>query len=208
MKLLDKLKNKIKFDKHLMIFLIILLLVAIIAGGVFVTILNQDDKTLIINHLDLFLNNLENNKTDYLFVLKNNLITNISYLLIIWLLGISVIGLPIIVVMYFSKIFMLGFTLGSIILSYGYKGILFSLLYVFPAQIIILLISLLLVMYAMSFSFKLIYVIFKRKSMDFKNIMNRYFKILLFCLIITILFSLYDTYIMPILIKSIISIIR
>lgn len=208
MKFLDKLKNKVKLDKNLFVFLIVLLLVGIIAGGVFVTILNNSDKTLVNEYINSFVDNIENGQVDYLFVIKNNLITNISYVLIIWLLGISIIGLPIIVIMYFFKIFTLGFTIGSIILSFKFKGVLFALIYAFPAQIFIILALLLLTMYAMSFSFKLIITIFKKKTMDFRLIMNKYFKILLICLIGVIIMSLYDAYVMPNIVKTIISFIR
>ena len=71
-----------------------------------------------------------------------------------------------------------------------------------------MLLYLLLTMYAMSFSFKLIYVIFKKKTLDFKIVMNKYFKILLLVLTIVILMNLYDTYLMPKLVKILIPFIK
>ena len=59
-------------------------------------------------------------------------------------------------------------------------------------------------MYAMSFSFKLIYVIFKKQILDFKLVMNRYLKIFILVLIITFAMTLYDTFLMPKIIKLII----
>ena len=59
-------------------------------------------------------------------------------------------------------------------------------------------------MHSMSFTFKMIYAILKKKSIDFKLIMNKYFKILLIVLGVIILMSLYDTYLMPRLIKLLI----
>lgn len=208
MKIMDKLKIKIKLDKKIFIFLLILMIVGITAGSIFVSILNSSDKQLVIEHLNNFLNNIENNKLDCFLALKNNLIGNIFYVLVIWLLGISVIGLPIIIFMFFSKTFVLGFSIGSIISSFKAKGILFSVIYTFPGQVLSLLFFLILVMYAMSFSFKMIYVIFKKKTLDFKLVMNKYFKILIMVLIIIVLMGLYDAYLMPKLIKSIIKFIR
>ena len=60
----------------------------------------------------------------------------------------------------------------------------------------------------MSFSFKLIYVIFKKKTLDFKIVMNKYFKILLLVLTIVVLMNLYDTYLMPKLVKILIPFIK
>lgn len=197
-------KLKIKINKKIFVFLFVLMLMGIIAGSIFTTILNSSDKELVINHLNEFIDNINNNKLDYIFALKNNLITNISYVILIWLLGISVIGLPIIIIMFFTKCFILGFSVGAILTTFKLKGILVSLVYVFPGQVISLLFLLLLMMYSMSFTFKMIYAILKKKSIDFKLIMNKYFKILLIVLGVVILMSLYDTYLMPRLIKLLI----
>ena len=197
-------KLKIKINKKIFVFLFVLMLMGIIAGSIFTTILNSSDKELVINHLNEFIDNINNNRLDYLFALKNNLITNISYVILIWLLGISVIGLPIIIIMFFTKCFILGFSIGAILTTFKLKGILVSLVYVFPGQVISLLFLLLLMMYSMSFTFKMIYAILKKKSIDFKLIMNKYFKILLIVLGVVILMSLYDTYLMPRLIKLLI----
>ncbi len=208
MRLLDKLKFKVKIDKKLLIFLTVLLLVGIAVGSIFVSILDSTDTNLVNEHLNNFINSIENDKLDYLQALKSNLITNISFVLVIWLLGISIIGLPIILIMFFSKTFILGFSVGAILSVFKTKGILFSLVYILPGQVISLLFYLFLTMYAMSFSFKLIYVIFKKKTLDFKIIMNKYFKILLFVLVVVVLMNLYDTYLMPKLVKSILPFIR
>ena len=208
MKIMDKLKFKVKIDKKLLIFLAILLLVGIAVGSIFISILNSSDQNLVTEHLNNFINNIENNKLDYFQALKSNLITNISFVIVIWLLGISIIGLPIIIIMFFSKTFILGFSVGAILSVFKTKGVLFALAYIFPGQVISILFYLLLTMYAMSFSFKLIYVIFKKKTLDFKIVMNKYFKILLFVLIVIILMSLYDTYLMPKLIKAILPFIK
>lgn len=197
-------KLKIKVDKKLFVFLLVLMIIGISVGSILVTILNNSDKNLTIEYINEFTNNIKDNKLDYLFALKNNLFSNLSYIILIWLLGISIIGLPIMLIMFFSKSFILGFSIGAVLETYKAKGILFSLVYVFPGQVIDLLFLLLLMMYAMSFSFKLIYAIFKKKSLDFKLVMNRYFKIFLLVLIVTLLMTLYDTFLMPKLIKLII----
>lgn len=197
-------KLKIKIDKKIFVFLLVLTIIGISVGAILVTILNNSDKTLTTEYINEFVNNIENNKLDYLFALKNNLFSNLTYVVLIWLLGISVIGLPIMLIMFFSKSFILGFSIGAVLETFKAKGILFSLVYVFPGQVVNLLFLLFLMMYAMSFSFKLIYVILKKQSLDFRVVMNRYFKIFLLVLIVTLLMTLYDTFLMPKLIKLII----
>ncbi|MEG2322266.1 MAG: stage II sporulation protein M [Bacilli bacterium] len=207
-KIVDKLKNKVTIDKKLLVFLIVLGLIGVLVGSVFVTILNNSDKVLISDYLNNFLNNIESGQLDYLLALKNNLFNIILFVSIIWLLGISVIGLPIMIMMYFTFSFIMGFSIGSIILAFKLKGLLFALIYIFPSGVISLIILILLMIYAMSFSFKLIYTIFKKKTIDFKYMMNKYLIVLGIVLIVMIITSLYDTYIMPNIVKSIISFIR
>ena len=208
MRLMDKLKSKVKFDKRLIIFLVVICIIAIIAGSILVTILNYNDKVLLDQHLNNFLNNIQNNKLNYFFTLKNNLVTNILYIILIWILGISVIGLPIIIILYFFKTFILGFSIGSILACFKLKGIIFSVLYIFPGGIFYLITLTVLTMYSLSFSIKMIYSILKKTNINFKTIINRYVYILIFSLIITIITSLYDTFAMPNLIKSLIQFIR
>lgn len=159
-------------------------------------------------YLTNFLTNIENDKLDYLLAFKSNLTNSMLYLSAIWLLGMSVIGLPIILFIYFSKAFILGFSIGSIIYTYGIKGTLFAFIYIFPGQIINLACLTILMMYAISFSMRLIDSIFKKKTINFKIIMNKYLVILLFAFIISLLMVLYDTYLMPRIVKSVINFIK
>lgn len=207
-KVISKVKDKVKLDKNLLLFFIILLLIGIIVGSIFVAMLNKADQALIQEYLNGFLDNIQNNKVDYFLVLKNNLWNILLFISAIWLLGISVIGLPVIVVMFFTKAFILGFSIGSIIFTYKLKGILFALIYVFPGQVISLIACLVLSMYAVSFSMKLIHALVKKKTIDFKYMINRYLLIFLIAFTIVVIMSLYDTYLMPRLVKSIISLIR
>ena len=208
MKIISKFKNRLKVDKELSLFLIILLIIGIISGSIFASILNNSDKILISEHLNTFLTSIENNNLDYITSFKNNIVSEILFTIIIWLLGISIIGLPIIIIMYFSSNFILGFTVGSIITTFKLKGCLFALIYVFPSEILKILAQILLVMYSMSFSFKLLYSVIKKKNIDFKLMINKYLIILVICIIVNIITSLYNTFLLPKIIKSLITFIR
>ena len=105
MKLLDKLKNKLKINKRLFLFLIVLLLIGITFGSIFITILEENDRTLVYNSLKDFFENIKGQKLDYFSSLKNSMLINLLTIFIIWLLGISVIGIPILIIIFFSKFF-------------------------------------------------------------------------------------------------------
>lgn len=202
-KLLDKLGFKI--DKKIYIFLIIITMTALITGALCVSLLNKNDKSTLIEYFGTFKNNYIN--IDYLKSFKELIINNYSMIALIWLLGISIIGLPVMIILYFSKVFTIGFSIGTIIYNCKLKGILISLGYITPHLIINTLILILLLVYAISFSIKLFESIIKKKSIDFNIIMNKYIKVLVFVLIVNLLMVLFETFITPIIINAILNVI-
>ena len=116
MKLLDMLKNKIKYNKKTMIFLLIIVIIGIISGSFFSVILNQNDKQLVIDNIKNYIDNIS--KINNIEILKNTLIINLLIILFIWILGISVIGLLIVILLIFWKSFTLSFTISSFIITY------------------------------------------------------------------------------------------
>lgn len=207
MKKMDKLTHKIKSNKKIIIFLLTLIIIGIISGTIFSLVISSSDKSLVLEQLNSFLEAIKNNSLNQVDAFKNSILDNFSIAIIIWLLGISIIGLPIIILLFFSKSFIIGFTIGNIILNYKTKGILLSLIYIFPHHITNIILYTILIIYALALSIKLIYSIFKRKIIDFKPIINKYLFILLICIIGFSLTSLYESFIMPKLIGLILPII-
>lgn len=204
---MDKLKFSIKRNKKLLVFLIVLGMIGIVAGSVFNIMLNESDKSLVSSYITNFFDNITNNTLDNVSALKNGFIGEISYVLIIWLLGISIIGIPIILFMYFSKFFVLGFSISSIISNYGFKGCLLSLSYIFPHKIINIIIYTLLTFFTLKVSGKILFTIIKKEKMDFKIVLNKYLIVLLISMGIIILTTLFEIFVTPIIIKLFIPII-
>lgn len=205
---LDKLKSIFIINKQIVIFLLGLSIIAVIAGAFYITILNKTDHSLIEESISGFFNNINNNKLNYGLSFKNAILNNIGFILLIWLLGISVIGIPIIIFLFFSKVFTLGFSISSIIFNYKLKGTLLSLFYVFPHHIINIYIYIVLIAYAISLSLKIIDSIIKRKIIDFKLVMNKYLYVLLISFIVIIITTLLEVFMVPSLMKFIMSVIK
>ena len=168
-KIMDKFKSNIKYNKKIIVFLVVLGIIAIISGSIFTVMLNSSDKQLTIDYINNFINNLSNNNLDYISALQNGLTSFLVFILVVWLLGMSVIGIPVILFMYFSKIFVLGFSISAMITSYGLKGCLLSFAYIFPHQIINIITYTILVLYALKVSGKILYYIIKKEKLDFKQ---------------------------------------
>ncbi len=201
-KIMDKLLN---VDKKILIFLIIICIIGIITGSIFMTILNSSDKDSILLSLEDFITGYSslNPEKD----LINNFIINIMYVLAIWILGISIIGLPIVIFILFFKAFLLSFTISSFIMKYKLKGILLGIIYNIPHQVINLVVYMYLGVYSIKLSSFIIEALIHKKSINFKNVTNRYLLVLIVSIIILIITTLYETYIMPILLKKIVNMI-
>lgn len=204
---MDKTRSKFRTNKSMFVFLVILVIVGIVAGTLFLLMISKDDQAMVQQYLSTFLDHVKQNKLNFLQAFQGSLIGNILFVLGIWLLGISVIGIPIMIFMFFSKAFTLGFALSSMIANYKVKGCLLGFVYVFPHHIFNILLYSFLMAYALSFSIRLIFSLLKKKSLDFKVMMNQYVKVLIICVVGIVATSLMETFLTPVLLKEVLKII-
>lgn len=203
-KQMDKLKNKTTSNKKIIVFLVGLFLIGLIAGSIFITIISKSDQALVKEYIKEFVNKADKNKLNYLEALKNASLSNGLFIVIVWLLGFSIIGIPIVIFMYFSKAFILGFSLSSFILQYKFKGLLLVLIYFFPHHVVNILAYTLILIYSLKISFILVNSIIKKKTISFKAIMNRYLIVFAVSIGMVIVASLYECFVVPFLIRNLI----
>lgn len=203
-KQMDKLKKKTTSNKKIIVFLVGLFLIGLIAGSIFITIISKSDQALVKEYIKEFVNKADKNKLNYLEALKNASLSNGLFIVIVWLLGFSIIGIPIVIFMYFSKAFILGFSLSSFILQYKFKGLLLALIYFFPHHVVNILAYTLIMIYSLKISFILINSIIKKKTISFKAIMNRYLIVFAVSIGMVIVASLYECFVVPFLIRNLI----
>lgn len=208
MKILDKLKKEFKCNKKGLLFLIGITTIGFLFGVIFITIISESDKLLVKEYITSFMDNIKNNKLNLIDNFKNVFFSNFSFILIVWLLGMSVIGVPVNIFYYFINSFILGFSVAAFILTYNIKGCLFSLIYIVPHSLINMLIFTILIYYTINFSLTLIFVIFKKKSMNFKIIINKYIKVFLLSFIGILLTSLYEGFVIPNLMNKLLFLIK
>jgi stage II sporulation protein M len=202
---MNKLWQKLNFDlikgKKLYLFLIIVLIIGVIFGSFFITILKADDKVAVSNQILSFFEQIKNNHMDYFQAFKNSILTNFVFIILIWLVGISIIGIPVIIFLIFMKGFVIGFSIGAIIMQFKLWGILGSLTYIFPHIIISTIVMIIISCYALYLSFNFFWALLQKRSINFKDIVNKYAWILLVCSVLTIIASLIEVFISPYFIK-------
>lgn len=192
---MEKLKKKYMF-------LLVIVIIGFIVGILFSNILSTDDSKLVISKITEYFNNLRDDvPIDYFNNLLSSIKNNLLYIVTIWILGLSVIGLLLNNFILFFKSFILGFSIGSIINIYLYSGLVLGFCYMFPSLILNIIIYGIMVYYANDFSLKLFNLLFRKKEIKFTNLIRRYTKIVLYLSIVLIISSFIETFIMPFTIK-------
>lgn len=187
-----------QLNKKMIVFLLGLLISGIITGSILFIFLSKNDLSIVKDYILDYFNHLNTiNLNDYIF---SSLISNVILVFSIWILGISMIGLPVILFIYFLKSFILGFTVATFISVFSFKGILISLIFII-FQIVLFSILIYLTSFAVNFSLKLFKTVIRRENFDFKSAINFYFKVLLLSLIVIIIYSLLDNYLLPVILK-------
>ena len=198
-------KSIILPNKKINIFIICVLFLGLIAGSVFAEIINYNDKTLVVNKIKLFIDNINTNSINSIQALRNSISINLIYIVIIWLLGMALIGILFNIFILFIKSFIFGFTIASFILTYSYKGIILSFLYLIFGQFLNIIVLIILTIYSVMFSYNLIHLIFKNNNnINIKKFLKNYLLILLIIIPISLISSLSESFLLPSLIKLII----
>ena len=192
-------------NKKINLFVIFMLILGIISGCIFLMTLKDADKDIIINQINNFIKNINDNQINNNRGFLNSLYENYIYIFLVWILGTSIIGIIINIFLIYFKGFIYGFTISSFYIVFKYKGLLLSFIYVFPTIIINLIMITILSVYSILFTSYLFKVIFsKERNTQIKKFFKRYIIILLICLVMALISSLFEGYLIPSIIKLVI----
>lgn len=189
-------------NKKVNLFVIFIVVLGIISGSLFLMVLNENDKSEVINEISTFMANINTNNINNFNSFKNSLIEGMILIILSWILGMSIIGVIFNIFFIYMKSFTIGFSISSFILVYKYKGILSSLIYVIPSQLINILIILILGVYTLLFSkylFKMIFI--KDKTVNLGKFFKKYVLVFGICIILCVISALCEAYLLPSLLK-------
>lgn len=186
-----------KKSKNIYFFIFSLVVVGIISGSLFYVILSVDDKNLVLSEINKYFSSVRTGKLNNLEVAKNAFIFNGVWVLSIYLLGISIIGAPIICFVNYIKAFVLGFSLSAILIKYKVAGLLIGFVYVFPHIIINLIALIFLSFLALQFSYILTINMFNGKSYNYKILFKRYTKVMVMILVLFLVSAFFEGFITP-----------
>lgn len=200
-KVMDKLLNNVRFDKKYVLFSIILVILGIVTGSLFIVILNSTDKSLVTEYITSFIDGINNNTFNYVDTFKNTIIINYAIIIIISIIGFTYFFFPINILILFYKAFIIGFSLAAFVLTYKIKGLLLSIIYIFPHLLINILLISLLVAFTLKLSLNMIKSIIKKKEVNMRLYFNKYIYILILFIILITVTSLYESFVAPFFLK-------
>ena len=195
---LYKEKSKKITKRKIFIGILVLCLISFIIGILYLVFLDKSDKTIVKDTLNNYFNNL--NSLSYKHELYINLKNNLFLAVIMWFFGISLFGVIFELLYLIIKSFTLGFSLCSIIYTFKLKGLYLSIIYLIPS-IINLVIYIVLGFFAFNFSIYLFKYLFKNKEYNLRLLLKKYLKVLLISIILLVVSSLLDTFLIPNILK-------
>ncbi len=156
--------HHIRENASIYVFVSLLFLIGIIFGAVIVNSMNFIQKQDLFFYLDRFFTEMLHGtvaSSDSLF--KSSFFYHLRYLLFIFILGLSVIGMPIIWILLFMKGVVVGFSVGFLVNQMGWYGLLMAAASIAPQNLIIIPVYLIAGSLAMIFSFSLIQKLVAKK---------------------------------------------
>lgn len=154
------------FKEHSSIFLfvVVLFLMGVIFGAIVVNSMSFTQKENLFYYLSQFFGQVTDGKSaenNELFM--QSLLHNSKFIGLIWVLGISIIGLPIILILLFVKGMVVGFTVGFLVNQMGWKGFVLAIASILPQNLIIIPVFIIMAAISVIFSLRMIKKQFMKK---------------------------------------------
>lgn len=183
-------------------FMILIIVIGVVIGALAVKILPDDQKNELINYLHIFFNGLtqENENIASGSMISVVMFNNVKTVILMWILGFTIIGIPFVLFILFTRGFIIGFTVGFLVNEYVMKGLLFAFASVLPHNLFAVPAMLLLGVSATTFSLMLL----RRKSYGRINIWYegmRYSMVCIVSLAVMLIAALLEVYISPVFMK-------
>lgn len=191
-------------DKRIIKTLVIVFVLGFIGGILFLILTNKLDKLIIKNEIEEYFNLYKDNKIIGLDNLINSFKNNITYITIILVSNIVFVLCPLTYFVNFYKGFLIGFLMSSIILTFKFKGIFYSILVLIPHQ---LLMNLLIIIYSsimIKFAFKLFNAYKNKENINIRLFTEKILILFMGALFITLISSLLEIYLNSIIMRLVI----
>jgi len=186
----------------------VLFLMGIIFGAIMVNSLSDHQKEDLFYYLNQFFGQVEEGAmVSSQDLLKLSFLHNLKFAGLIWILGVSIIGLPLIFVLLFIKGIVVGFSVGFFVNQMGWHGLLLAFGSLLPQNLFIIPAFIFVAACSVSLSIKLIRKIFIRQTFSFQlvPVFSRYVLAYIATILVITIAASIEAYLTPALMKAIIA---
>ncbi|ATW24073.1 stage II sporulation protein M [Candidatus Formimonas warabiya] len=192
-------------QENLVIYLIIpvIFLCGVFFGTLGVKELNSSQVKELVDFVDGFINNLPTAAVNASLETRHALTVNLKTLFYIWLLGLMVIGIPLTMIIVFTRGFIFGFTVSFLIEQKLFQGILVVLLTVLPQNVLFIPVILVAAVFSISFSLFVVKGKFAGKTLNLSKKFVSYTLTFVVLGLFVVLASFIQGYVSPSLVKAV-----
>lgn len=192
----------------ILLFLIVIFISGITFGSIAVKMLSYAQKNELVNYLSNFFQMLKGDITLQQKILAQEAIFyNLKLILFIWILGISMIGMPVIPVLIFLRGFVLGFTVGFLVDELAVKGFIFAVASIGPHNLLAIPSLIIAGAAGITFALNLFKSRFQRVSINFVQYFFGYSTLMIILAVILIGAGLIESFLTPILMSFVTKIV-
>ncbi|MGA8941791.1 MAG: stage II sporulation protein M [Thermoactinomyces sp.] len=187
----------------LVIFVTVLFMTGVIFGAVLVNSLDSSQKEGLLHYLGFFFQGLsEDAIADSKVAFQHSLGDHLKTIGLMWILGLSVVGIPVLLVLLFLKGLVIGFTVGFLVHQLSWQGLWFAFVSVVPQNLLIIPAMIIITMSGIRFSILLL----KNRLIHHRGAIYPHFvsfSLLVTGMAIIMLFSsIFEAYVSPVLMKE------
>ncbi|TCP69920.1 stage II sporulation protein M [Baia soyae] len=129
----------VQSQKSLYIFVVVLFLTGVVFGAVIVNMLTATQRTGLSSYLGHFFKELGRGSiADSEIALQHSIGEHLKTIGLMWLLGLSVIGIPILCLFLFFKGMVIGFTVGFLVQQFSWTGLWFAFVSIVPTNLFVI----------------------------------------------------------------------
>lgn len=193
----SQITNHLKGHATIYLFMVVLFLTGVIFGAIIVNSMNFIQKQDLFFYLERYFGQITTeDPIENKVILMSSFLYHIKYLLLLFLLGLTVIGLPLVWILLFVKGLVVGFSVGFIVNQLGLKGLFFAALSIAPQNFLIIPVYIIAGSLSMIFSLTLFTFLFNQKVYrPIFQLFSRYTIIFTVLIIISFLAALLEAFV-------------
>ena len=197
-------------NSSIYLFVTVLFLMGIIFGAIVVNSLTLDQKEDLYFYLNRFFGQVKSGEVaSSVEMFQQSFFHNVKYLGLIWILGIAIIGLPVVLILLFLKGMVIGFTVGFLVNQMGLSGFALSFVSVMPQNIFLIPAFLILSATSVAFSLKLVrQQFFKKAAEPISASFLRYSGTMIAMICLVACAATVEAYVSPTLMKSVMALLN